>query len=332
MTLVPLDVYGQYIESIFNQFDLKISELRDALRGTGNRTLTDLYDELTLIDDLRGALDSVASDKLRVSDGGGSLTIDNTNIDNYLPNLDVSLSTRASESTLSAVDSKLGDLRGALSSVATDKVRIDDAGGSITIDNSNLDTYLPNLNTTLSSRASESTLSGFSGKFPSASALGDSLGNPTTTIVGSALLGWDGTYWRRLAADSSSRLRTVVESLPSIPSGSNIIGGVFAEFTSANSINQQVGTTEVTGSAVDVRRGGRKVVYMYNSQDVAVTVTIEGSYDGSDWYTIRDGITLGAGDKKIGILTDAHGYVRAKAVASSAPSTGSVLIRVSRMT
>ena len=274
MSLVPLDVYGQYIESIFNQFDLKISELRDALRGTGNRTLTDLYDELTLIDDLRGALDSVASDKLRVSDGGGSLTIDNSNIDTYLPNLD----------------------------------------------------------TSLSSRASESTLSGFSGKFPSASALGDSLGNPTTTIVGSALLGWDGSHWRRLVADSSSRLRTVVESLPSIPSGSNIIGGVFADFASAISINQQVGTTEVTGSAVDVRRGGRKVVYMHNSQDVSVTVTIEGSYDGSDWYTIRDNITLGAGDKKIGVLIDAHGYVRAKAVASSAPSTGSVLIRVSRMT
>ena len=76
------------------------------------------------------------------------------------PNLDVALSTRASESTLSSVDSKLGDLRGALGSVATDTLRVDDAGGSLTIDNTNIDTYLPNLHTALSTRASESTLSG----------------------------------------------------------------------------------------------------------------------------------------------------------------------------
>jgi hypothetical protein len=50
-------------------------------------------------------------------------------------------------------------------------------------------------------------LSTFSGKFPSAVALADNLSNPTTTIVGSALLGFDGTYWRRLAADTSGRLR-----------------------------------------------------------------------------------------------------------------------------
>jgi len=72
---------------------------------------------------------------------------------------------------------------------------------------------LQNLDVALSTRASESTLSGLSGKFPSAVALSDSLGNPTTTIIGAAALGWDGTYWRRLATDSSSRLRTVVESV-----------------------------------------------------------------------------------------------------------------------
>jgi hypothetical protein len=84
-----------------------------------------------------------------------------------------------------------------------------------------LDTDLANIyariDVALSTRASESTLSGLSGKFPSAAALADNLGNPTTTIIGSALLGWDGTYWRRLAADTSSRLRTVVESVANPP-------------------------------------------------------------------------------------------------------------------
>ena len=52
-----------------------------------------------------------------------------------------------------------------------------------------------------------------SGKFPSAVALADNLSNPTTTIVGAALLGFDGTYFRRVAVDSSSRLRVVAESV-----------------------------------------------------------------------------------------------------------------------
>ena len=67
---------------------------------------------------------------------------------------------------------------------------------------------LQNLDVALSTRASESTLSALSGKFPSASALGDSLSNPTTTVVGSALLGWDsaGGVWERLKTDGSGRL------------------------------------------------------------------------------------------------------------------------------
>jgi len=43
-------------------------------------------------------------------------------------------------------------------------------------------------------------------KFPDAIALGDSLSNPTTTIVGSALLGFDGTYWRRLRSTTDGKL------------------------------------------------------------------------------------------------------------------------------
>ena len=56
-----------------------------------------------------------------------------------------------------------------------------------------------------------------SGKFPSAVALADNLSNPTTTIVGAALLWFDGTYFRRVAVDSSSRLRVVAESVANPP-------------------------------------------------------------------------------------------------------------------
>jgi hypothetical protein len=69
------------------------------------------------------------------------------------------------------------------------------------------------LDVALSTRASEATLSALSSKFPSPVALADNLSNPSTTIIGSALLGFDGTNWRRVAVDSSSRLKVVAESV-----------------------------------------------------------------------------------------------------------------------
>ena len=75
----------------------------------------------------------------------------------------------------------------------------------------------PNLDVALSTRASESTLSALSGKFPSAASLADNLANPSTTIIGSALLGWDGSYWRRIATDTSSRLKINAEVVANPP-------------------------------------------------------------------------------------------------------------------
>jgi hypothetical protein len=175
------------------------------------------------------------------------------------PNLDVALSTRASEATLQAVrdrlpsslttagnfrvailedavglakEATLSAIKNALASVGTDKLRVSvvDAlpespinisrvgGTALTGRDWSQDfAKLQNLDVALSTRASESTLSSFSAKFPSATALSDNLSNPSTTIVGSAMLGWDGSYWRRVAVDASSRLRTVVESVANPP-------------------------------------------------------------------------------------------------------------------
>jgi len=46
-------------------------------------------------------------------------------------------------------------------------------------------------------------------KFPDSVALGDSISNPTTTIIGSALLGYDetGGVWERVRTDGSGRLK-----------------------------------------------------------------------------------------------------------------------------
>mgnify|MGYP000442140127 CR=1 FL=1 len=188
------------------------------------------------------------------------------------------------------------------------------------------------LNTDNVGIAKEATLSNLSAKFPNATALSDSMGNPTTTVIGSALLGFDGEYFRRIRVDTSGRLKTAIDSIPSLPSGSNIIGGVFADYGTGVSIDQQVGTTEVTGNAVDVRRRGRRIVYIKNTQDVDVTITIEGSYDGSNWFVIRDDIVVPKNDYRIGELNGAFGYIRAKAVASATPTTGLVLVVVGSLT
>jgi len=307
MSIVGLDYNLQLLENVLNQLDITLSSLRDALRGADNRTLTDIYDISSGI--------KAQTDKLTF-DTSNRLYINAAVVANP-PNFDVALSTRASETTLSGIKSQ------------TDKLLFD--ASSYLYINAAVVANPPNLDTALSTRASETTLSNFSAKFPSATALGDSLSNPTTTILGAAALGWDGSYWRRVAVDSSSRLKTVVESLPSLPGGSNIIGGVFADYALANSINQQVSTTEVVGSAVDVSRRGRKVIYISNTQDVDVTVTIEASPDGTNWFTVRDNITVPAGGKKFGILSDPHGYIRARAIASTAPSTGSVTVSVFSM-
>jgi len=138
-----------------------------------------------------------------------------------LTNLTIDL-LRGLQYGFGVIESPLTSIAGALASRATDKLRasvVDAlpespfnitkvAGTALTARDWSSDfAKLQNIDTTLSSRASESTLSGLSGKFPSASALADNLSNPTTTIIGAANLGWDGTYWRRLASDTSGRLR-----------------------------------------------------------------------------------------------------------------------------
>lgn len=323
MSIIGIDYDLQLLENILGQLDIKLSELRDALRGTGNKTLTDLDDRLATLDSrLYSATDglSVYDQAKAIRNKTDKLTFDassylyvNAAVVANPPNLDKSLS-----SIFDVVASEFGKT---YLYNATDGLSVYDRLKSI-------DT---NIDVALSSRASEATISDLNGKFPAAATLGDALSNPSTTIIGSALLGWDGTYWRRLAADSSSRLKTVVESLPSLPTGSNTIGAVFADYNVVDTINEVVDTTEVVGSAVDCRRRGGKIIYMKNTQDTDVTVTIEGSDNATDWYVIRDGISLPAGSNKYGVLNDRHAYIRAKAVASATPSTGSVKITVAMM-
>ena len=214
--------------------------------------LNKLKEIYSKVDKLTNALDSIGTDKF-LTEITGTIPISSIDIEKIagtqltgrdwsvdfekLQNLDVALSTRASEttlssiktqtdkltfdankflkialasdevglateSTLSSIDGKvateatLSAIKNALASVGTDKLLT-------TPDNP------PNLDVALSTRASEATLSNLNNKFPSATTLSDTLTNPTTTIVGSALLGWDsaGAVWERIQTDGSGRLK-----------------------------------------------------------------------------------------------------------------------------
>ena len=236
---------------------------------------------------IAGALASKATDKLRVSVvdslplspvnltqvSGTNLTARDWSQDfAKLQNLDAALSTRASESTLSALSGKFPSaaaLSDSLSNPTTTivgdamlgfdgtywrRVRVD-TSGRLAIQNQ------PNLDVALSTRASESTLSALSGKFPSAAALADNLANPTTTIVGSALLGWDGTYWRRVAVDTSARQRVVAETVANPPNldvalstraSESTLSALSGKFPSAAALSDSLSnpTTTLVGSAL----------------------------------------------------------------------------------
>jgi hypothetical protein len=120
--------------------------------------------------------------------------IDPTYLKEKIANLDVLLSTRASEATLSAI-------KNALASVGTDKLRasIVDPLPSGTNKIGSVDVAsIPNpsnLDVALSTRASESTLSSF-------------VGTPDSSppSKGISLLGYDGSLMRRVKVTSDGKL------------------------------------------------------------------------------------------------------------------------------
>jgi len=129
--------------------------------------------------------------------------------------------------------------------------------------------------------------------------------------------------------DADGDLQIDVLSLPSLPAGTNTIGGVFADFTSVTLFDAvTIGTTEETSATADVRKHGRKVIWIINSQDVDITVDVDGSLDGTNWYVIRDGISVPAGEQRFMVARDAHGYMRLRAVAAASPTSGNVTAKL----
>jgi len=257
-----------------------------------------------LLDAIENALSSVATDSMRIS-----------HVDNP-PNLDVALSTRLAEATFTGRwDGGIYGWTGA----AGVKI-LADAEGHLQIDALSV-ANPPNLDVALSTRASETTLSGFSGKFPSAVALGDALANPTATIVGAALLGFDGTNWGRLRAvaqrlevdrihlfqfDGENRLIERSEPHRITPTGTATGDGTTTSFTI------DLGT----------EKGGRKVLWLNNAFDVGVTIDILGTVDGTNYFALRSGISIPSGEDRWAIIRSSLQGIRISITATPAPAAG----------
>jgi len=257
-----------------------------------------------LLDELEDALTSVATDSLRIS-----------HVDNP-PNLDVALSTRLAEATFTGRwDGGIYGWDGA----AAQKIKTDTAG-ELQIDVLST-ANPPNLDVALSTRASETSLSGFSGKFPTAAALGDTLANPTTTIIGAALLGFDGTNWGRLRA-VAQRLEVDKVHLFQFDTENRLINHAEPHRISPTATATGDGTATSFTLNLGTEKGGRKILWLNNAFDQEATIEILGTVDGTNYFTMRSGISIPAGQNRWAVINGALQGVRISITTTIAPSTG----------
>ena len=259
-----------------------------------------------------------------------------SNTDSILARLDVALSTRASEDTLTQIKAQ------------TDKLLFD--GDSYLYVNAGKVANPPNLDVALSTRASESTLSDIKSqtdklKFDDNSYLyvnAAVVANPPNLDVAISTRASEDTLSRiksqtdKLTFDTDNYLyvnvaKTVNPPNLDAPISSELprkVRGIPLEVIIWDA--QTIGTTEVVSGSVDVRGYPKRIIWIINNQDVDITVTVEGSLDNSNWYTIRSGITVSANGGQACLVNfqDNHAYLRLRAVASASPSSGSVTAKL----
>ena len=242
------------VSSILSQLDIALSELRDALKGTGNKDFTTLEADVESIlsqlditlsnlrDTLHGDLYN-ATDALSVYD---HLKQVRTQVDSYLPNLDTALSTRASETTLSTVSDRLYDATEAKSITTILKELRDSAATESTL--SSIDSKV---DVNLSTRASESTLSSILSQLDiTLSALRDAITTGETTgAVAKALYDvWERLDSIRTQLDTALSTRASETTLSSILSQLDIALSELRDALTTSTID----TTTYTKTLADV--------------------------------------------------------------------------------
>jgi hypothetical protein len=253
-----------YVKMRLDNLDITLSGLRDAIRGAGGYTLTDIYNvasafsgkfpsAVALADNLSNPTTTVV--------GAALLGFDGT----YWRRL--------------AADTS-GRLRVAVDAITLANVNLTQVSGTALTgrDWSQDFAKLQNIDVALSTRASEATLSALSGKFPSATALADNLANPTTTVVGSALLGFDGSNWRRV---------TAVGDLDAVGTAASALAVVTVTTPSRPAYTIQNISVTTTEGSTSIAAPGAKVLVLKNKGDADILIGINGAVPTTNPLVLR---------------------------------------------
>jgi len=81
-------------------------------------------------------------------------------------------------------------------------------------------------------------------------------------------------------------------------------------------------TNAHTSNSVAMEGYRSAVLTLNNGLDAEVTIKVEGSLDGSDWYQLGTDITISANNKEYETLTEAWIYIRITVTASTTPTSG----------
>jgi len=105
-------------------------------------------------------------------------------------------------------------------------------------------------------------------------------------------------------------------------------GGLsISKFSATAILDQMVSTSAVHSSSVDMRFLPFLIVFLDNTQDVAVSVDFQVSHDSVAWFDIKENVSISAGTKQIAVLAkDRYPYFRLQLTAPSPPATGKVKV------
>jgi len=275
-----------YVKSRLDNLDISISSLRDAIRGADNRTLTDIYNIGTAIRDrLPSSLTAAGNLKVAILEDTVGIAKDTT-LSSILSKLDVNLSTRASETTLTAVRDRLPS---SLTTAGNFKVAILEDTVGIAKD-STLSSILSKLDTNLSTRASETTLSGIKSQtdkltFDAANRLKvqlDSIPNPSNLDVALSTRLSETTFTARVPTLSTQTLDIGGSSYAALNVVPSIGGDISRMPYTIDNIN--VTTTEASTS---IAAPGAKVIKITNKGDVDCLIGVNGSVPTTNPLKVR---------------------------------------------
>jgi len=83
-----------------------------------------------------------------------------------------------------------------------------------------------------------------------------------------------------------------------------------------------------TSGSVAVEGYRSAVITINNTLDQDVTIQVQGSLDGSDWYDIGSSFSVTAGNKDYQTFTEAWIYVRITVQCGSSPTSGSLTVKM----